>query len=453
MDAAVKPTTTQQAQTFAHIWEQIYLRGQNSFDAAAMEHARRALVDTLACIVGGATQPCTVAAAQAAPSCSASDLALVLGTASHALDYDDVCMLATCHPSAPVIAALLAQLPNCPENTTLAQLLQAHLVGTEVMLRLGAWLGFGHYELGFHATGTLGSIGATAAVAHLLQLPQEEARATIAIAASSASGLRANFGTDTKPLHVGFAASAAIRATALARAGASANSQAAIAGFARAYSGDAPLTLPPFDANTPWAVNAPGFEIKRYPSCYLTHRMIAGVLKLRAAHPDLAVKAVPRIDIELPPGGTIPLQYPQPATGLQGKFSAPYCAAAAWLDGHVSLSSFTDAAVQRPEVLQAMPQVHVHERKGPSEALDSAPVRVSIDGIGSILVDWAPGSLQDPPSGAELLSKWQDCERLSGVQAPPELAKQLMQVDGEIHARNLLVPLLDAVLQPLAPPC
>ena len=95
MDAAVKPTTTQQAQTFAHIWEQIYLRGQNSFDAAAMEHARRALVDTLACIVGGATQPCTVAAAQAAPSRSASDLALVLGTASHALDYDDVCMLAT----------------------------------------------------------------------------------------------------------------------------------------------------------------------------------------------------------------------------------------------------------------------------------------------------------------------------------------------------------------------
>ena len=71
---------------------------------------------------------------------------------------------------------------------------------------------------------------------------------------------------------------AAIRATALALAGASSNSQAAIAGFARAYSGDTPLTLPPFDANTPWAVNTPGFEIKRYPSCYLTHRMIAGVL-------------------------------------------------------------------------------------------------------------------------------------------------------------------------------
>ena len=447
MDAAVKPTTTQQAQKFAGIWEQIYLRDASRFDAPALEHARRALVDTLACIIGGASQQCTRAAALAASSHSAGDVALVLGTASHALDFDDVCMLATCHPSAPVIAALLSQLPHCPEDTTLAQLLRAHLVGTEVMLRLGAWLGFGHYELGFHATGTLGTVGATAAVAHLLALPIDAARTAIAIAASSASGLRANFGTDTKPLHVGFAASAAVRAVALTRAGATANSTAAIAGFARAYSGDAMLALPHFDVDTPWAVNAPGLEIKRYPSCYLTHRMIAGVLKLRASQPDAIILPSPKIDIEFPPGGTIPLQYPQPATGLQGKFSAPYCAAAAWVDGHVSLGSFTDDAVHRGDVLHAMQQVHVHERQGAPEALDTAPVRVSIEGIGSILVDWAPGSLQDPPSNAELLAKWQDCERIGGLSLPPELAEQLMQTDAATPAHELLMPLTDAVLQ------
>lgn len=392
--------------------EAVYARRAPAIEPAAMEHARRAWLDTLACMAGGAGEPATRAAARAADTAGAEHRALVLGAASHALDYDDVCMLATCHPSAPVVSALLAGIDHAKGDVTLADLLAAHLVGTETMLRLGAWLGFGHYALGFHATGTLGAVGAAAAHAHLLRLPVAQWRTALSIAASSACGLRANFGTDTKPLHVGFAASAAIRAVGLARAGATASDDA-MAGFAHAFSGGARLDPPRWDALTPWAVLAPGFEIKRYPSCYLTHRMIAGIERLRERHPPQAGDAPVAIDVLFPHGGTAPLKHPRPETGLQAKFSAPYCAAAAWVDGHVGLASFSDTAANRAALRPQMQQIRVTERPGPHEPLETAPVQVTITGPGwsdTLLVDWAPGSLQDPVTNDDLRAKWRDCE-------------------------------------------
>lgn len=397
---------------FWSLAETVYARRAPAIEAAAMEHARRAWLDTLACMVGGAGEPAARAAAQAADTAGAEHRALVLGTASHALDYDDVCMLATCHPSAPVVSALLAGMDRAEDDVSLADLLAAHLVGTETMLRLGAWLGFGHYALGFHATGTLGAVGAAAACAHLRRLPVAQWRTALSIAASSACGLRANFGTDTKPLHVGFAASAAIRAVALARAGATA-SEDAIAGFAHAFTGGARLDPPRWDALTPWAALAPGFEIKRYPSCYLTHRMIAGIQRLREHHPPQPGDAPVAIDVLFPHGGTAPLKHPQPETGLQAKFSAPYCAAAAWMDSHVGLASFSDAAATRGGLRAQMARVQVTERPGPHEPLETAPVQVTVSGAGwreAILVDWAPGSLQDPFTDEDLRTKWRDCE-------------------------------------------
>lgn len=409
---------------FWHLAETVYARRAPAIAPAAMEHARRAWLDTLACMAGGAGEPVARAAARAADTAGAEHRALVLGAASHALDYDDVCMLATCHPSAPVVSALLAGIERAQGEIALADLLAAHLVGTETMLRLGAWLGFGHYALGFHATGTLGAVGAAAAHAHLLRLPVAQWRTALSIAASSACGLRANFGTDTKPLHVGFAASAAIRAVALARAGATASDDA-IAGFAHAFTGGARLDAPRWDALTPWAILAPGFEVKRYPSCYMTHRLIAGIQRLRERHPPQEGDAPVAIDVLFPPGGTAPLKHPRPQTGLQAKFSAPYCAAAAWVDGHLGLASFSDAAANRAALRPQMEHVRVTERSGPHEPLEAAPVRVTITGPGwsdTLLVDWAPGSLQDPVTDEDLLAKWADCAASSQADAPAALA-------------------------------
>lgn len=443
---------------FLIAWDDCYLRNGADIPNNVMQHARRSWFDTLAAMAGGAPQRCTLAAMQA---CTASgsdvlhpwDIALVLGTASHALDYDDVCMLATCHPSAPPVSALLAFLRVLSKERTDLQwgdILAAYLVGTETTLRLGQWLGFRHYALGFHATGTLGVIGATAACAHALKLPLKQARAALSIAASSASGLRANFGTDVKPLHVGFAAAAAVRAVLLAQAGANASDDVwDSAGFPYAYNGGQ-STLPlTWTVGMPWAIASPGFEFKRYPSCYMTHRLIAGITAIRAQQPAVARGLPVQIEVEFPKHGLAPLKYPSPCSGLEGKFSAPYCAAVAWIDGNVSMASFSDSALQRETVRSQMNCVVVRERTIEGEPLESAPILVTVRGpdwSSNMLVDWSPGSITDPMSREQLLDKWRDCAAMADIAVAESTVVRLLDAPLQTRADAVLVPLCDSLL-------
>ena len=440
---------------FLNAWAQSSRRARQPLSAHVLEHVRRSWLDTLAATLGGAREPCTRAAALAgAPGIKAgapADLALLLGTSAHALDYDDVCMLATCHPSAPVVSALLALLPSHASAATMGELFGAYLVGVETMLRLGAWLGFRHYALEFHATGTLGAVGAAAACAHLMGLPDVQARHALSIAASSASGLRANFGTDTKPLHSGFAAASGVRAALLARHGANASDAVwGERGFACAFHGGTPPAACEWTGHEPWAIEAPGFEHKRFPSCYLTHRLIAGVLKLRHGQAS-RYSAAQRIEIELPCHGLAALIYPHPRTGLQAKFSATYCAAAAWLDGKVNLASFDDSAPLRADVQALMRGVAVTERDDPNEKLNTAPVTVrvmSADGeTASVTVDWAPGSVADPMSRDDLRAKWDDCAAHARIEPAPHMPQALLNAPLESRALDTLQPALTLFLE------
>lgn len=431
---------------FLTVWDDCARRCTQALAQAVVDAARRSWFDTCAVMTAGTREHCTRAALAAAETreLTSLDAALVLGTASHALDYDDVCMLATCHPSAPVVAALFALLPKLSPGLALGDLLAGYALGTETLLRLGSWLGFRHYALGFHATSTLGSIGAAAAAAHVLRLEREQAHAALSIAASSACGLRANFGTDTKPLHVGFAAAAGVRAALLAQAGAQASNDVwGPSGFVQAFSGGSPTAKLAWSAGAPFALEQPGFELKRFPSCYLTHRLIAGVLALWARHPDAHGSEV-EIDIEMPRNGTAPLKHPQPTTGLEAKFSGPYCAAAAWLDGRVELASFTDAAVLRPALRAQMRRVRLSERSAEGESLDAAPVSVEVRGAGwtdRIRVDWAPGSVADPLERGELQAKWRDCAMHVGLPVDAHAMLALLDAPLDAPAADVLLPL------------
>jgi 2-methylcitrate dehydratase PrpD len=443
--------------SFLAAWDACVRRAAGGVTAGAADAARLSWFDTLATTVAGVGESSTRAALR---SCLAAggparlapaDAALVLGTASHALDYDDVCMLATCHPSAPVVSALTALLPLVEAERpgfALRDLLAAYLVGTETMLRLGAWLGFRHYALGFHATSTLGTVGSAAAAACALRLPTAQAHAALSIAASSACGLRANFGTDTKPLHVGFAAAAGLRAVLLARAGAQASDDVwNDKGFAFAFNGAESPEGPAWTGDEAWAIEQPGFEHKRFPSCYLTHRLIAGILEIRSRLPEAARRQPVRIDVEVAANGLAALKYPQPATGLQAKFSGPYCAAEAWLAGAVELPSFSDAAVLRAPLREQMRHVVLRERAAAAERLDTAPVRVAVQGDGwleRVVVDWAPGSPADRMSREQMEHKWLDCTRHAGLDLAP--ASSLFEAPLDTPAASLLMPLRSALL-------
>ena len=439
-------------------WDRAWQRATSEDRDSVMEEVRRNWFDTLAATAGGVRENCTRAALQASTADGTdglrpADAALVLGAASHALDYDDVCMLATCHPSAPPVAALLALLPLLEQqrpSLRLKDIFAAYLLGTETTLRLGQWLGFRHYSLGFHATNTLGVVGAAASCAHALGLPRDQSHAALAAAASSAGGLRANFGTDTKPLHVGFAAAAAIRAVLLARAGANASDDVwGPTGFFHAYSGGLPFEPLPWHPAMEWAVAAPGFELKRFPSCYMTHRLIAGTLKLRERR-SAAERAGPvGIEIEVPKNGLSALKHPQSATGLQAKFSGHYSAAAAWIDGKVELESFADAAVSRADVQAQMQRTTLTERTTAGESLETAPVHVALRGEGwsdRITVDWAPGSTADPMTREQQRGKWRDCASHGGVQSDDAQVLRLLDAPLQTPACDLLGPLRQSLL-------
>jgi len=399
-------------------------------DAEVREHAVRAILDTIAVTFAGQVEEPVrrleatldqTTGSNAMPSLwgraryAAGDAALLLGIASHILDYDDVSMLSVCHPSAPVLSALLCVAP--PDSVSGADFVDAFAVGTEVLIRLGQAMGFRHYALGFHATGTLGAVGAAAACARLLKLDPTRTGHAISIAASMSSGLQKNFGSMVKSLHVGIAAANGLRAARLAQGGIQGASDALEGrGFLFAYSGGETETWrETLHLGAPFAIVDPGFEQKRYPCCYMLHRMIEGTLALvRQKGVSLSDVAAARVD--MPQGGTRPLIHPFPKSGLNALFSGPYAVLASLADGHIDLRSFDDAQVLRPEIQSRLRDVTVVESTEPLPAgitIGDAPVTVTLtmkDG-GTLVhtVTAAPGSKADPLTLPQLKTKWTDC--------------------------------------------
>src|SRR6516162_942515 len=204
--------------------------------ARALSQSRTAIIDTIACTLAGMREPCAAillaapgVAEAAGPALvfgtdrrtSALDATLVNGTAAHALDYDDVSGVMGGHHSAPVTAPIFALGEQLKISGRRA--LAAYVIGVETEVRLARAVNFHHYDKGWHPTATLGTFGATAAAAHLLQLDVDRTAMALALAASLSSGIKANFGTMTKPLHVGHVGRNGLFAALLAGRGFEAN--------------------------------------------------------------------------------------------------------------------------------------------------------------------------------------------------------------------------------------
>jgi 2-methylcitrate dehydratase PrpD len=245
--------------------------------------------------------------------------ALVNGAASHALDFDDVNLSMTGHPSVVLLSPLLALAEE--RGSSGRDVLTAFVAGYELQCRLGLLLAPGHYNvLGFHATGTLGSFGAAAACAHLLQLDAGQFATALGIAGTQAAGLKSMFGTMCKPLHAGKAAYHGLLAARLARRGFTSRPDVVECpqGFARTHSPDfhpaAALGEPPG-----------GFHIrnnlfKYHAACYMTHAPIEAARRLREQH-GLTPGDIAQIRLRLDETCDRVCNIPAPRTGLEAKFS------------------------------------------------------------------------------------------------------------------------------------
>jgi 2-methylcitrate dehydratase PrpD len=413
--------------------ERIHAFGSSDVTKPALHLARTAIIDTIGVMLAGSVEPCTTnllrapGVADAPGPCtiagtprktSALDAAFINGTASHALDYDDFSQPMGGHQSVPLVAPLLAVAEQ--KHLSGAALLTSYIIGIETEIRLARAVNFHHYDKGWHPTATIGIFGTTAAVGHLRRLEPPRLTTALAISASFASGLKANFGTMVKPLHVGQTARNGLLAVLLAEAGYDANPTALEhqQGFLNAFNG--PGTYHPDRLFADWAdpleITSPTMGLKQFPCCGSTHPAIAMMLLLRQEE-GITAEDVACVEIMPHPRRLPHTDNPDPQTPLAAKFSIQYVVARALLDGSVRLSHFEGTAHLDPAIRRIMGRTitrpHPHMADDAADQF-GAEIRLTLHS-GKILSRRIDGLIgrggDNPMSSQELWEKFQDCAR------------------------------------------
>jgi 2-methylcitrate dehydratase PrpD len=365
--------------------------------------ASRSLTDTVAVTLAARNHPISVVAATLPEAAR-------WAVAAHILDFDDLHMPSTTHISAVCVPTALAA---CAESASADSGCgsRAYLAAAGVMARLGIALGWPHYAAGWHATCTAGAPASAAGAAVAMGLEPDQIATAIALAVPAAGGVQRAFGTDAKSLQVGFAVDAGLRAARLAAAGATADPSALNDWLRLVGGGNGRL-----DISGP-AVPG-GLAIKIYPCCYALQRPISALTDLAASGVNVA--DVRRIALRTAAGTVVPLIHHRPDTGLEGKFSLEYAAAAALLDRYPGFASFTDDAVRRPAARHLTGLVEADLQPGGDGLLDG-DLQVTIhEGNGVVhrtRLQFPPGSPARPPSPAQFSAKFADC--LTGLDTDP----------------------------------
>lgn len=364
------PVTTQAAD-----W--IVNQSADDIPKSAYDFAKHALLDIIGCSIAGRDdEAMAIIRAEFADGSSGGDCtligadgkaslhtaALINGTAAHALDYDDVHRRLHGHPTACVAPATLAMGELLGTNGR--DVLTAFIIGTEVACALGEMSDDGHYEKGFHATGTMGTFGAAAAAARLMGLDVAATTNALGIAASQASGLKANFGTMTKPLHAGKAAMNGLIAARLAARGFTASDVAieGANGFAAAQVPGFEGTAIRDDVNEVFAVET--MLYKFHAACFLTHSTLNAVQQLRDTH-NVGLEDVESASLKIADTHASVCCIPEPDTGLGVKFSIQHLTAMGLAGVDTSaLGAYSDKNANDPRFVAARKNVHLDYTKG-----------------------------------------------------------------------------------------
>jgi len=297
---------------------------------------------------------------------SAQEAAWINGTAAHVLDFDDIALGG--HPSAVLVPTILAEAEAIGASGE--QMVLAYAAGYETWAELVRRDADQHHKKGWHPAGIFGAIGAAAACASLRRLSAEKAAIAIALGASQSAGLVSNFGSMTKPFHVGRSAHAGVVSARLAEIGFTASLDALEhpPGFLTAVSPAGTIDVESaIQAGADWKLPRNRLSVKQYPSCGFTHRALDGMLDLLRAQTIHADK-VTRVTVSTSRRGVAVLRNHAPQTGLEAKFSMEFAMAAALIVGRAGLAEFRDEFVGRRDVQEIMKRVVVT----PEDRQDSA---------------------------------------------------------------------------------
>jgi 2-methylcitrate dehydratase PrpD len=404
----------------------------------AVEKAKRTALDCMGAALAGVNEPVSqtivgyvtklggppqASVFGAGVKISLQDAALANGSIAHALDYDD-CGVKIGHPSVLVLPAVLSLGEYLGASGK--DILTAYIVGLEVEGKLALHADFKLMQARLNHQTWYGSIGAAAACAKLLKLDITKTRMALGIAANFACGLSANHGNMAGAMAAGNACRNGVTAAVMAQEGITANPN-----IIEAKNGfyDTLVGAGHYDAQRmvdslakPFYIESPGIGLKKYPSCYHTHRALDGVFQLLGDH-RLSDKEIAEVDVGTSERAMRVLAFTEPATPYQAKYSMPYCIAAAVVDRQVTLDTFTSHKFEDPTIVETRKKVHLSfpgvpiwpglADVGPDTEFVGNPVTIrTTDGRSfSARVDIPRGDPALPLTDGELLDKYRDCAR------------------------------------------
>jgi 2-methylcitrate dehydratase PrpD len=393
--------------------------------AVVVEKGKERILDTLGCMIAGCREALASLMVKYAEEIggrpeatiigfghktNAANAALVNGTLAHVLDFDDTQLSFSGHPSAVLLPAALSLGEKMKRSGE--AILEAFLIGFEVACKIGRGVNPNLYNNGWHATSVIGVLGATVAAGKLIELTPGEMASALGLAASQSCGLKENFGTMAKPLHAGRAAESAVISALLAKDGFTASQQILEAkrGFCATFSGEYDPDRMVENLGNPYDIVSPGVHTKPYPSCLMSHSIIDATRFLVESH-GIRPEDVDSVECGIPPMTSGALIHPNPQTGLQGKFSAPYVVAASLLAPKVSLEQFTDEKVRDTKARALMEKVKVTVRPEIKGDPPPAIVRIRLKGgqEHTKRVDIATGNPEKPMSLDQIIDKFRNC--------------------------------------------
>ena len=402
--------------------------------------------------VGGKPESAVLGSRLRLPAAAA---ALANGTSGHAQDFDDTQLSASpdrisgllTHPTTPVLAATYALGEKAGINGE--AFLTAFSLGFEVECKIAEAINPLHYRKGYHTTGTIGAFGSTAAAGKILDLSEREMRYALGIAASESSGIRANFGTMTKPFHAGRAAENGIIAARLAKRGFTADPdilENPWGYFKILGDGFEPEKIVGQLGN-PYSIIFPGVSIKPYPCGVLSHPSMNAMLDLVREH-DLRPDDVDEIRVYAGSNILDPLRYALPQTSLEAKFSLPFCLTSILLRRKAGIREFSDEFIKSAEVQSGMKRVKTLrdpaiEEQGYSKILSR--IELSLKNGKILSAQSAPykGGPENPLSDAELAQKFRECAGITLTPSQVEAAlKHLRTIEACKDIREIIPVLL-----------
>ena len=420
---------------------------------AAVHEARRAVLDWLGCALAGSQHPTprilirTLAGLGSMPDAtvlgqkdlklSLLDAAVANGQMGHVLDFDDTHLGGVIlHTSTATMPALLALGER--RHSRGEDMIVALAAAFEAGIRTGQAMPQ-HHRGGWHLTGTLGTVAATAGCARLLGLDPTQTVYALGIGCTQAAGMQQNRGSDCKSLHAGKSAYHGVLAASLAANGF--NSSAEILegslGFVRIYSATQNLDAITAGLGERWAITGNGY--KPYACGVVLHPLIDAAIGA-SRESRIPAAQVASIEVLVHPDVIRITGIDTPGSGLMSKFSANHAAAVAYIDQAGGVQQFSNERAQDAQV-QALRQ-RVQVRASQDLRLDQAVARVTSQSGTTVetRIEHATGTVANPISDKALEVKF--LGNADGV-IPAAQAREVAELVWHLET----VPDIGAILQ------